>query len=246
LAQIPSAEPQNTFSFHPIGWLESCFKEKFGIPRQPGLVKEAWAVLHLPKTEAMREALHGLDSFSHLWLIFIFDRCYEKPWSPRVRPPRLGGDRSMGVFASRAPFRPNPLGMSVVEYKGLDSDDEHWLLKLGGCDLVDGTPILDIKPYLPYVDGVVGASEGWTSEAWPELQVSFSEQALTTIHSIGDDGMRLQALISSCLRQDPRPAYKRGKAEVQEYGFKLEQWNIKFIVRESLATVLELELASAS
>ena len=189
----------------------------------------------------MREALFGLEGFSHLWLIFVFDRCYQKPWSPRVRPPRLGGDATMGVFASRSPFRPNPIGLSVVELLGVEATADAWLLKLGGCDLVDQTPILDIKPYLAYVDKIDTASSGWLGEAWPTLKVEFSAEAQSQLDRLADGG-RFKALVASCLEQDPRPAYKRKREDAdREYGVLLEAWNVKFRVLDQTVEVLRLE-----
>ena len=146
----------------------------------------------------------------------------------------------MGVFASRSPYRPNPIGLSVVELKGIECHGEHWLIKLGGCDLVEGTPILDIKPYLSYVDSVEGASQGWLPEAWPMLEVIFAPSVLGMLEDT-EDGPRLKALVGSCLRQDPRPAYKRTSEDDREYGVLLEQWNVKFRVQEGRAEVVAME-----
>jgi tRNA-Thr(GGU) m(6)t(6)A37 methyltransferase TsaA len=227
-------------SFRPLGRLESCFKQKFGIPRQPGLVEGAWAVLPLPKTDAMRQAIDGLDGFSHLWLIFVFNQTMNKGWSPRVRPPRLGGEKTKGVFATRSPFRPNAVGLSAVAYHGSQETADAIELKFGGADLVQGTPILDIKPYLSYVDSIPDATSGWLPDDWVDLEVHFAAD-VDQVLEVAPDGSRLKSLISSCLKQDPRPAYHRKmNLAGRSYGFELEHWNVRFKVEGQLVLVTEL------
>lgn len=138
-----------TFSFQPIGVIHSCFKEKFGIPRQSGLVTAAQATLELHAPYDCPEALVELEGFSHIWVTFVFHQSMRDNWKATVRPPRLGGNQRIGVFASRSPFRPNPIGLSAVQLESIDCKDGHCQLQLRGADLLDGTPVLDIKPYVP-------------------------------------------------------------------------------------------------
>jgi tRNA-Thr(GGU) m(6)t(6)A37 methyltransferase TsaA len=195
----------------------------------------------LEKTETMRHAIDGLDGFSHLWLLFVFDQTADKGWSARVRPPRLGGQKTKGVFATRSPFRPNAIGLSAVSYLGATETEHAIELRFGGADLVHGTPILDIKPYLSYVDSIPDASTGWLPTDWIDLEVEFSEQATKAIELMADEA-RVKALISSCLRQDPRPAYhKKMQLRGRSYGFALEHWNIRFEVEGQRATVTEIK-----
>ena len=163
------------FSFEPVGVIHSCFKEKFGIPRQPGLAPDARAVLELLPPYNRAEAVRGLEGFSHVWLSFIFHACLGEPWKPTVRPPRLGGNRRLGVFATRSTHRPNPIGLSAVELEKIEAAPGRVLLHLKGVDLLDGTPVLDIKPYLPYSDNIPGALGGFAPEmpAAP-FEVSFA------------------------------------------------------------------------
>jgi len=161
----------------PIGIISSCYKEKFGIPRQPSLVPAAMAELVLGD-EFGEESVRGLEGFSHIWINFVFHETQAQGWKPMVRPPRLGGNEKVGVFASRSTFRPNPLGLSVIELLGVETKSGKVVLHLAGCDLMDGTPVLDIKPYLPYADIIPNAKGGF-AETKPEalLEVVFSEEA---------------------------------------------------------------------
>ena len=163
--------------FSPIGMISSCYKEKFGIPRQPGLVPAATAELILGD-EFGEESVRGLEGFSHIWLNFVFHKTQAQGWKQMVRPPRLGGNEKVGVFASRSTFRPNPVGLSVVELLCVKIKKGRVVLHLAGCDLLEGTPVLDIKPYLPYADIIPGAKGGFAKNK-PEalLEVVFSEKA---------------------------------------------------------------------
>jgi tRNA-Thr(GGU) m(6)t(6)A37 methyltransferase TsaA len=161
--------------FSPIGYLATPFRDRFGIPRQPQLAPHARGQLRLLRPYDRAEAVRGLEAFSHVWLSFVFPpQC--RQWSPTVRPPRLGGNARVGVFASRSPFRPNPLGLSLVELLAIDTCDGV-LLTFGGVDLLDGTPVLDIKPYIPFVESEPAARAGFVAGPPPQLAVDFSAQA---------------------------------------------------------------------
>jgi tRNA-Thr(GGU) m(6)t(6)A37 methyltransferase TsaA len=227
------------FPFEPIGMVRSCFREKFGIPRQPGLAPAARATLELLPPYAQPVIVRGLEDFSHLWLLFVFHGIPGGRWQPTVRPPRLGGNRRLGVFATRSPFRPNPLGLSAVRLERIAISSGRIALHLAGVDLLDGTPVLDIKPYLPYVDDIPEATGGFAPEApIVELTVEFSPQAagFCVDWPCGD----LRELIIQILRQDPRPAYERGKATSQQYGIKLYNFDIKWKAVDGIAYVIEI------
>ena len=231
-----------TQQLQPIGIIHSCFKEKFGIPRQPGLVREAEAELELLPPWDREEALRGLEGFSHVWILFLFHGVRQKEWSPTVRPPRLGGNKRIGVFASRSPFRPNPIGLSAVELGPVERREGRLLLRLRGVDLLDGTPVLDIKPYLPYADSIPDAHGGFAERA-PEagIEVSFSaaaEQFLDTLPA--QEHGRLRALVVRLLEQDPRPAYLEGASGHREFGMRLFDYNIRWTFAAGSATVLSI------
>ena len=155
----------NTYQMNPIGYISSPYKEKFAVPRQPGLVQDGGGqlILHTPYNHP--DAVRGLEQFSHLWLLFVFHQTAQQGWHPLVRPPRLGGNAKIGVFATRSTFRPNPIGMSLVELKKVNAENQSVILELGSLDLVDGTPILDIKPYLPFAESRPNAIAGFAQEA---------------------------------------------------------------------------------
>lgn len=233
------------YQFNPIGVIHSCFKEKFGIPRQPGIVPEAKSVLEILPPYNRAEALSELTDFSHIWLIFIFHQAMRTEWRPTVRPPRLGGNRRIGVFASRAPFRPNPIGLSVVTLEKIECEGDSCLLYLKGADLVDGTPVLDIKPYVPYVDAIPGAKAGYAAE-FPEqkMDVNFSQLAETQItarEQAGNKGLR--QLITQVLAQDPRPAYYADNKQEKEqvFGMRLYDFDLKWRINHGVAEVTELQ-----
>ncbi|MBH3412502.1 MULTISPECIES: tRNA (N6-threonylcarbamoyladenosine(37)-N6)-methyltransferase TrmO [Pseudomonas] len=205
----------------PVGIVRSCFKEKFAIPRQPQLAPAARGVLELLPPFDQGDAVAGLEQVSHVWLLFLFHQALEDKPRLKVRPPRLGGNKSMGVFATRATHRPNGIGQSVVRLEGV----EPGRLFLSGIDLLDGTPVLDIKPYVPYADSVVGASNLMASEAPVAIAVGWSANALPQAQAHGLRlGEPLVALIEQCLAQDPRPAYQVPPAE-RVYGVKL--WDVQ-------------------
>jgi len=227
----------------PIGILHTCFKEKFGIPRQPNLVKKAKAVLEFYPEFAREEAVRQLSGFSHIWLIFLFHKAVKKgklAWSPMVRPPRLGGNKKVGVFASRSPFRPNPLGLSCVALDGVKIKETGPVLILSGVDILDQTPILDIKPYLPYSDIIPGASDGFaTGPPQAKLDVGFTPHALNQIRTQGIPD--LKEIIKGILEQDPRPAYTGNEDINRVYGIRIFDIDVKWSVSQNRVKVIALE-----
>ncbi|HIF9066267.1 TPA: tRNA (N6-threonylcarbamoyladenosine(37)-N6)-methyltransferase TrmO [Photobacterium damselae] len=230
-----------SYQIDPIGIIHSPYKEKFAVPRQPGLVPSARSEIYLQGDANAMEAVRGIEQFSHLWLLFLFDQNLEAGWRPTVRPPRLGGNERVGVFASRATFRPNGIGMSAVELKGVRQQDGQVILELGGVDLVDGTPIIDIKPYIPYSDSIADACGGFASEEPTKLEVIFTPQAQAQAQLAGPRSAEYQAVISEVLAQDPRPAYKKNKADSKEYAVHLYHFNVKFTVQDSQVIVTTVE-----
>ena len=229
-----------SFQFNVIGTIESPYKQKFAIPRQPGLIAEAKGKLILSPPYADDDIVRGIESFSHLWLLFVFHETASKGWSPLVRPPRLGGNARKGVFATRATFRPNPIGLSVVKLEKVYRQQQKLVLELSGIDLLDGTPILDIKPYLPYADALPDAAGGFADSA-PEtpMTVSFSEQARDFILA-QKAHPELALLIEKVLKQDPRPSYKKQRNAEQQYGMTLYHFNIKWTVNGEHNHVTEI------
>jgi len=210
---------QHTVS--PVGIVRSCFKEKFAIPRQPQLAPAARGVLELLPPFDQGDAVAGLEQVSHVWLLFLFHQALEDKPRLKVRPPRLGGNKSMGVFATRATHRPNGIGQSVVRLEGV----EPGRLLLSGIDLLDGTPVLDIKPYVPYADSIAGASNLMASEAPEAIAVQWADSALPQAHEHALRlGEPLVELIEQCLAQDPRPAYQVPPAE-RVYGVQF--WDVQ-------------------
>ena len=247
------ADASILFECNPIGVVHSCFKEKFGIPRQPGLVSAARATLELEAPFNRCEAVDGLDGFSHIWVIFVFHKAMREQWRPTVRPPRLGGNQRVGVFASRSPFRPNPVGLSVVKLEKVECDGGRCLLHLSGADLLDGTPVLDIKPYLPYADALPEADGGYAAEIPVQnISITFSELADTQCAERERNGLpNLRLLIKQVLSQDPRPAYlAKGErindrhAEKQHFGMRLYDFDLRWTVEADQVCVVELSPVS--
>jgi tRNA-Thr(GGU) m(6)t(6)A37 methyltransferase TsaA len=200
------------------------------VPRQPGLTRHAHGQLVIEPPFDRDDAFRGLESASHLWLTFQFHEAVRAEWSPVVRPPRLGGNRKIGVFASRSPFRPNSLGLSVVVNEGLHRENGRLVLRIRDHDLIDGTPILDIKPYLPFADCVPGASLGWAATAPSDrLPVVFTEEAENQLATLASETYPdLRALIEDVVSYDPRPSFRRGREETRTYGAHLYDLNVRF------------------
>jgi len=222
----------------PIGIVRSCFGGKFAVPRQPGLCPSAWGELHLHPEFRHADGLRGIDGFSHLWLIFGFHQTAHEGWHPTVRPPRLGGNARVGVFASRSTYRPNALGLSLVRFDGLADDPADGpVLRLGAVDLVDGTPVYDIKPYLPYAESVPDARAGYAADAMPRLEVRVDDAAAAAFGSLD---ARSRAVIIEALALDPRPAVRHAD-HGRTYGADLCGVNVKFNVEGAVCHITAIE-----
>lgn len=218
-----------------IANIHSDFPTKFGIPRQSGLVEELTARIVFTPEYRVPEAVRGLEEFSHIWLVWQFSGAVREDWSPTVRPPRLGGNTRMGVFSTRSPFRPNAIGLSCVRLLKVEPNTpEGPVLTVAGADLMDGTPILDIKPYIPYADCKPEATGGFTDRAGDFLlHVEFPPALLERVPE-----NRREALIG-VLSHDPRPSYQRNPERV--YGMEFAGVNVRFRVAEDILTVLDVE-----
>ncbi|CCP04048.1 UPF0066 protein yaeB [Erwinia amylovora Ea644] len=231
------------FSFSQIGVIHSPWKEKFAVPRQPRLVEDGGGELHLHAPYNHPEAVRGLEDFSHLWLLFVFHQTMAGGWRPTVRPPRLGGNTRMGVFATRSTFRPNPLGMSLVELKGIRCEKQQVVLQLGSLDLVDGTPVIDIKPYLPFAEALPEARAGFARQApAADMPVSFSTEARLQLAQHQQRYPHLERFITQTLAQDPRPAYRQGAETGREYAASLLEFNVRWRVTHTGNEVISLDL----
>ncbi len=223
------------FSMKTIARIHSDFPEKFGVPRQSGLVESLEALVVFEPEYRNPAALRGLEGFSHLWLLWVFDRAVREGWSPTVRPPRLGGNARLGVFATRSPFRPNPVALSAVALAGIE-ETEAWgtALRVRGADLADGTPILDIKPYLPYADCRPEASGGFAAvPAGETLEVVFPPELLERVPPERREPLR------AVLALDPRPRYQEDPERV--YGFGFAGLEVRFSVEGRTLRVREIE-----
>lgn len=225
----------------PIGIMHSCFREKFGIPRQPGLVTQARGEIELHPPWNREEAVRDLTGFSHIWVIFGFHAVpADAEVRLTVRPPRLGGNQRIGVFATRSPFRPNNLGLSVVKLEGVQADTNGVILQVSGLDILDQSPVFDIKPYVPYSDCLSEATTDFALKPVPTCQVTYSEEAAEkcAIHEQRWPG--LSELITGVLSQDPRPAYKQDQTD-RQYGMKLYDLDVRWVVENDVVRVLQIE-----
>jgi tRNA (adenine37-N6)-methyltransferase len=214
--------------FPVIGLVHSCFKEKFGIPRQPGLAPLATAEIEMLPPFDDPDAFIGLEGCSHIWLQFVFHANSRSEWKPKVKPPRLGGNKSLGVFATRAPTRPAPIGLSVVGFAGLERRQGKLLVKVTGVDLLQGTPVLDIKPYVPYVDSLPHARNEFAPAPPPLIGVEFSPECTEFCQAYQhQQGLALAELIVQLLQQDPRPQYQQPDP-ARIYGMKLLALDLRF------------------
>lgn len=233
------------YAFRPIGFVKSPFRQKHGVPRQSTMASqvkgEIWLDPGFP--DLGLNALRRIEGFSHLWIVFVFHEHGGKKWKPSIRPPRLGGREKVGVLASRSPHRPNPIGISAVEFHGLIECDGKIGLKVSGLDLLDGTPVLDIKPYLPYADSIPEASSGWASAQIPIFPVQWDPSALDQFADIAKktahgDVLGLKELINEVISQDPRPGFQKREHPVQapeseglSYGICVGSIEVKFQIQ---------------
>ena len=241
---LPEESLEHSTQLDFIGYLRTPFRQKFGVPRQAGLVDVPGVIEMRPPWDELAY-FEGLEEVSHLWVTFLFHQNRDQGWRGRVRPPRLGGNRRLGVFATRSPFRPNHLGLSVLRLTRIESRGSRGVkLHVSGVDMVDGTPVLDIKPYIPYADAVPGARGGFATRA-PEarLAVQFDSEVENLLETL-DSGADLRELVRSLIALDPRPAYAAGMDHGREYGMQIHQWNVRWVVddTDSSARVTGIEL----
>ena len=221
------------YTIKAIARIRSDFPTKFGIPRQAGIVEELEARIVFEPEYRNPDALRGLEGFSHIWLIWQFSQAVREDWSPTVRPPRLGGNTRMGVFATRSPFRPNALGLSCVRLLGIEDTEEGRTLRVAGADLMDGTPIFDIKPYIPYADCKPEAESGFAPDPGAQLTVEFLPEAENHIPPEKRQALR------GVLANDPRPRYKQDGERV--YALEFAGREVKFQVKDKVLRVLSAE-----
>lgn len=237
------------FEFEPIGLIRTAFAEKFGIPRQPGMVATAKGVIELRKHPFLAQACRTLEEFSHIWIIFVFHAHGARDWKPSIRPPRLGGRKKVGVLSSRSPHRPNPIGLSAVKLDRIEFDHPKGArIHVSGVDLLDGTPILDIKPYIPFADSIPDANAGWAAAPIERFSVSFTKEALTSITRHEKRIPDLKATIIEMLELDPRPASQKRKMPANEkeseglrFAFTLFDVDVKWEIAGDMFRVLDVE-----
>ena len=224
-----------TLNMKVIARIHNDFPTKFGIPRQSALAPELESMLVFEEEYRDPNALREIEQFSHLWLIWQFSEAVRKDWSPTVRPPRLGGNKRIGVFATRSPFRPNPIGLSAVKLERVEIDPKFGpVIYVTGADLMNGTPILDIKPYIPYTDSIPSASGGYTEQTiLHHLQVDFPEELRNKVHPGKREGL------IRVLEQDPRPSYQEDPQRI--YGLRFADMEVKFCVDGKVLTVREIQ-----
>lgn len=229
------AETENSMHIRVIARIHNGFTSKFGIPRQSGLIDEVESKIIFEPEFRNREALRGLEEYSHLWLIWQFSEAAGRKWTPTVRPPRLGGNIRMGVFATRSPFRPNSIGLSSVKLRRSEmNSDDGPVIYVSGADLLDGTPILDIKPYLPYTDSHPEASNGFAAvKGVACLKVEFPDSLLGKVRECDREAVK------ALLAQDPRPGYQHDPERV--YGMTYGMYNIRFRVYDGTLYVIDVE-----
>jgi tRNA-Thr(GGU) m(6)t(6)A37 methyltransferase TsaA len=233
--------------FTPIGIVHSCFPEKFGIPRQPRLAGAARASLEIWPPYDQDEAFGGLSDFSHLWVVFVFHGNPAGRWRSTVRPPRLGGNRRTGVFATRSGFRPNPIGISAVTLEAIHRTAGKLLLEVSGIDILDQTPVLDIKPYLPYADMIPEAVGGFADQHPPENErpvifTAAAQQACTRLEAVHPGFVDL---LEQVLRADPRPAYANRQDTRTAFGMRLYDVNVRWTIGKDAIVVQTIESGAA-
>ena len=229
-----------------IATIRSCYSQRFGIPRQPGLVESAVAAIEFEARGDKELALRDLGAFSHLWVVFVFHRQHYKRFKPLVQPPRLGGKTSKGVYATRSPNRPNPIGLSVVALREVTFDKDWYRVFVTGGDFLDGTPVLDIKPYISFVDAIPEARSDWATPLQAGLEVTWNAKALQRLNEIepnsdlvASGSLGLKRLIEQTLALDPRPAHERGKDGKlgQHWGVMIGPVDVRFKVEGGIVII---------
>lgn len=239
-----SMEP---YQFSPIGVVRSCFREKFGAPRQALMVKSATAVVKFNPDTRFHAGLQKLERFSHVWIIYVFHKNVEKGWHPTIDTPRVGEESGVGVFASRSPHRPNPIGMSAVKLEGIDYDARGGIeMRVSGVDILHGAPVLDIKPYLPYADSIDGANSGWADAQIRQYPVRFSEESAKFLAAHADS-FRLRLLVEQMLEWDPRPTSQRralpmesADAQGRRFAFRIADIDVHWEPRDAAPYVTRI------
>ena len=236
-------QASDRYSMQPIGVIHTPYGEKFGVPRQPGIVPSSHSRICLFAPFGDSQAVEGLLSFSHLHVIFLFDQISpDEKFRRMIRPPRLGGNKRVGVFASRSPFRPNRIGLSVVKIEGVEVVNKLVTILVSGADMVDGTPVLDIKPYVPFVDAIYDAVGGFALQPPEKKTVVYSKAALADLKAAQERGAQLNLqLLDEVMAQDPRPAYKSAEQDDKVYFVVLAQHRVSFMARGEQLVVLALE-----
>ncbi len=230
---------EETMEITPIARIHNCYTGKFGIPRQSGLADAVVSEIVFEKDFQSEEAFREIEGFSHLWLLWIFSENVERGWSLTVRPPKLGGNKRIGVFATRSPFRPNPIGLSCVRLQEvLHTEDRGTVLRVSGADLMDGTPIVDIKPYIPYTDAHTEALSGFVPVP-EDIRLQVETDCPFPEDMMEESRKNLMMILS----EDPRPAYQKDEERV--YGMNFEKWNVRFKVIQDTVHIIEIEVMAS-
>lgn len=234
-------------NIEPIGYIHTCFVEKFGVPRQSRMVNQARGVIKLHPDFSDPDTVLGLAEFSHVWVIFLFHKIqtafHQEKWRPTVNPPGLNAPQKVGVFASRSPHRPNPIGMSAVKLESIRMNETGQLeIEVSGVDILDGSPVLDIKPYVPYADSVSEANSGWTTGEIKHYRVTFSEQ----VENVLAGNINLKKLIIEVMQLDPRPRSQRDAAPLEKnenigktFAFRFLKYDLRWVIAPSQVIHLE-------
>jgi len=230
------------YLFNTIGVVHSPFRQKFGIPRQPGLCPSVPGSIELLSPYDLPDTLRGIGGFSHIWVLFVFHAIEKEKWNPLVRPPRLGGNERLGVFATRSTHRPNPIGQSVVKLERIEQQNDRIILHISGHDLLDETPVLDIKPYIPYAENIQDADSGFlTRTEFTLLQTIFTKEAALQCQRWEKENQQpLSDMLTEILQQDPRPAYHKKSNPQREYGIQLYDLNIRYKLNGSTVEIVEI------
>lgn len=230
------------YLFNTIGVVHSPFRQKFGIPRQPGLCPSVPGSIELLSPYDLPDTLRGIGCFSHIWVLFVFHAIEKEKWNPLVRPPRLGGNERLGVFATRSTHRPNPIGQSVVKLERIEEKNNRLVLRISGHDFLDETPVLDIKPYIPYAENIQDANNGFLKRTeFIPLQVVFTTDAASQCKQWEIENQEpLTDMLTEILRQDPRPAYHKKSTAPRKYGLQLYNLNIRYRLTDNTAKIIEV------